>query len=182
MKKNLLKLSALAPLGLTLALLGGCATNASVGKMVYRYQGTQPPKSAVLRHNIGVAAVAGGHETTPFWTSQISNSGFKQALEQSLHYSHLYTQLKQANFRLNVNLLKLEQPFLGLDLKVVAVVHYSLQDVKTKKTVFNKTITSKYTATFSDSPLAFIRLKIANEGAARMNIKALLADLYKVKV
>ena len=182
MKKHSVKIGSLVFLGLPLVLLGGCATNASVGQMVYNYKGTQPPKSSALLHNISVNDVAGGHETNPLWTSQISNSGFKQALEISLKNSKLYSKLNNANFQLSARLIKLDQPFLGLDLKVVAVVDYALKSRKTGKTVFNKTITSQYTATFSDSPIAFIRLKIANEGAARMNIKQLIQDLYAVRM
>ena len=52
MKKHSVKIGSLVFLGLPLVLLGGCATNASVGQMVYSYKGTQPPKSSGLLHNI----------------------------------------------------------------------------------------------------------------------------------
>lgn len=85
-------------------------------------------------------------------------------------------------FVLNVNLIKLKQPLLGLKYKVIAEINYKLQDVKLKKLVFNKTITSSYTATLSDSPIGIKRMRLANEGAARANIEQLIKDLYAVKL
>ena len=177
-----LKHTAFAGLGCSLLILGGCATNASVGQMVYKYQGPSSPKSKSLIHNIAMGQVTGGHETNPLWTSQISNSGFQKAVVGSLESSKLYPKLQTAGYRLTAKLVQLHQPFLGLDLTVKATVHYQLLNTKTDKVKFNKTIKSKYTATFSDSPVAFIRLKVANEGAARMNIKQLIQDLYRLEI
>ena len=161
-------------------VLGGCATNADVGQMVANYQPAHKLKNAALHNNINVAAVNGGHETNPLWTSQIDNDGFKSALIQSLQQANLSSQLASAGYKLTANLVKLHQPLLGLNLTVTAQVHYNLQNQKTNKIVYDRDITSSYTATFKDSALAITRLKMANEGAARENISNLINDLYNL--
>ena len=44
--------------------------------------------------------------------------------------------------------------------------------------VYENTITTPFTAPFSASLIAVARLKIANEGAARVNIERLIQELY----
>ena len=51
----------------------------------------------------------------------------------------------------------------------------------TYKTVWAKTITTPYTANFSDSFLAVERLKMANEGAIRANLTQMVNDLVALK-
>jgi len=79
-------------------------------------------------------------------------------------------------------LISLDQPFIGLDLKVTATVEYSLEERSTGKKVFTKTISTPFTATFSDAALAFERLKIANEGAVRENIEKIIDELLSLKI
>jgi hypothetical protein len=47
--------------------------------------------------------------------------------------------------------------------------------------VLLETITAPYTATFSDSPIGFVRVKRANEGSVKANITQFLALLRAVK-
>ena len=158
--------------------LSGCASNASIEQMTYNNNTTEKPNKVALINNISIPTVTGGKETNPLWTSQINNENFKQALEASLQKANLYHMVNGEKYQLTANLLNLDQPFMGLDLKVTLQVHYNLQDKKSNQIIFNKNITSSYTATFSDSPVAITRLKIANEGAARENIQQLIKELY----
>lgn len=179
LKKNVFLLMLLA-----LVSLAGCATNAGVSQMTADAEGLPAkPKNSQFVHNIGVQQVSGGHETNPLWTSQINNENFKQALKISLINANLYNKFSGENskYMLNAQLIKLEQPLIGLDFTVNCEVHYDLKDVKTNKVIFNKNIASSYTATVSDAFVAGERLKLANEGAARTNIKKLIEDLYQLE-
>lgn len=82
---------------------------------------------------------------------------------------------------MTATLIKLQQPFIGLNLTVNCQVKYNLTNRNTNEMVYNKTINSTYTATFSDSALAVQRLRLANEGAARENIRQFIMDLYSLK-
>lgn len=160
-------------------VLTGCASNATVGGMTYKDQMTGKPKNASLVDNVGISSVTGGHETNPLWASQINNKNFEQALEASLKNADLYNKVN-GKYQLKATLIKLKQPLLGLDLQVVCQAHYTIQNVAVNKVIYDKDITTTYTATFKDSPIAITRLKLANEGAARENIKQLIADLYQL--
>jgi hypothetical protein len=162
-------------------MLSGCASNPSVGGMTYSYTSTIPPRDKNLIHNVTVSSVAGGEETNPLWKSRIDNANFETALIDSLKSAKLYQQLAKSNYLLQATLIRQDQPTFGLDLKVTTTVNYTLTNKRTKKTVFHRTITSAYTATFNDSVLAVTRLKDANEGAIRQNIKMLISALYQLR-
>ena len=158
--------------------LTGCASNASVDQMVYKSNTSEKPQKVTLVNNIAVSTVTGGTETNPLWISKINDANFKSALEQSLQQANLYHVINGEKYQLQANLLKVEQPFIGLNFKVVCYAHYKLKDKKSNKVIFDKDITSSYTATFNDSPIGMVRLKIANEGAARENFQKLIKELY----
>jgi hypothetical protein len=65
---------------------------------------------------------------------------------------------------------------------VTSTVRYSLVDAKSLKEVYGRTTQISFTAKFSDSLLGAERLRIANEGAVKENIKLLLADLEVLKL
>jgi hypothetical protein len=88
----------------------------------------------------------------------------------------------EGRFNLKVTLLKVEQPMFGLDLKVVTSVSYILFDNKTKKVLFDKIIDAAHTATFGDAFDAVTRLKIANEGSGKNNIRTFLEQLSELDV
>ena len=70
-----------------------------------------------------------------------------------------------------------EQPIFGLDLTVTMTVDYTLLDASDGEKIFHKMLTAGYTATVNQSFYGVERLKIANEGAARENIRSLLDQL-----
>ena len=77
-------------------------------------------------------------------------------------------------------MVKLHQPLVGFNLTVTCEVNYLIQDAQSKATVYNKNIVSSYTAKFGDDLMAATRLRDANEGAARENIRQFINDLYKL--
>lgn len=157
--------------------LSGCATNADTSQMTVAPVMPQKIKNQALLNNVNVSSVKGGHETNPLWMSQINNANFEEALKNSLRYARLY-QNNNAKYNLDVNLIELKQPYIGLNYTVECQAHYRLQNVDSNKIIFDKDITSSYTAKFQDSLYAVTRLKMANEGAARANINEFIQEVY----
>lgn len=169
----------LSIIALGAAILAGCATPARVDQMSVQTSVISSQQYDVaLRNSIAVLDVTGGKETNPMWTSEVSSADFSAALESSLQSAGLLSLGKQAgNFALTTHLQKLDQPIFGIDMTVTATANYSLSDRKTGKELFAKTISTPFTATFSDAAYGPSRLKIANEGAVKKNIQKLLDEL-----
>jgi hypothetical protein len=148
--------------------------------MTYFQQSEKHPQNKALVNGVTVAGVTGGHETNALWISKINNDNFKAALYQSLQSANLSHVYDGAKHRLSAQILDVDQPLAGLDLTVTCKVNYKLLSVKKNKVVYDKDITTSYTATFSQAPIAGMRLQMANEGAARLNIKKFIDDLYKL--
>lgn len=159
------------------AMVAGCATPSGPGAMTARdVQAATPVSESVS------VFVTGGKETNPMFISQISNADFREALKQSLLNSGLAKEVpdKDGRYRLDAFIGALDQPFIGGDFTVKMEVSYTLTDVTAKKLVWQKSISSAHTATFSDSVLGVERLRFANEGAARRNIEAAVAEMAKL--
>ncbi len=159
----------------------GCATPTKMQNMVYGGLGAgQKHYDGALKKEVAVLAVAGGEETNPLWTSEISNEEFRSALMKSLADQGLFSE--NGKYQLTANLLYVRQPIFGLDMEVRTQVRYMLKNSENNKVVFDKTILSRYTATVGDTIWATKRVRLANEGSARTNIGGLLEELSKLKV
>ncbi|MCE5972350.1 hypothetical protein LZA78_02440 [Sinirhodobacter sp. WL0062] len=150
--------------------LAGCAEPANQAAMVPG-QIALAPSSSPYKQNISSVSGFGGEETNPLWTSEISKEEFQKALEASIKRAGLYSD--RGRYSLRADILSVEQPLVGLDLKVTMTVRYNLTDAN-GRIRFDETITSEYTATFSEAFVAIERLKKANEGVARENISKFL--------
>lgn len=175
------KLIYLVPLMLALS---GCATPARIDQMTAkRIDTSKAAMKTPLNNNLSVKSVSGGESTNPLWVSKVGDEDFRQALEQSLKAAMLLSSdQSNSSYLLSAKLISLDQPLMGFDLRVTATVEYSLQERATGATVFSKSISTPFTATFSDAALAFERLKIANEGAARENIEKVIDELLSLKI
>ena len=142
----------------------------------------QKPKNSALINNISIKEVKGGEETNPLWIPKVNNQNFKEAIARSLQQATLYQAAPKAKYNLYVNLESLEQPALGFSFTVACKVHYKLLDAKTKLAIFDQHITSTYTAKVSDALYAPLRMKIANEGAAKANIEQFTLALYQLPI
>ena len=162
-------------------ILSACATPARVDQMTVAPTAVTVPEA--LRQNVAIKDVTGGQETNPLWTSQVSSAEFERALESSLRGANLLQGNRQAGrFTLTAQLGKLDQPFIGLSMTVTASVLYMLVERSTGQTIWQDTIVTPYTASFGDALLGIERLKLANEGAVRSNIAALIEKLVRLKV
>jgi hypothetical protein len=170
MLQNLTRLAAAAGL----ALLAACATPAEPGRMVVAPGAGVRPFPAAFSAAICVRTVEGGQETNPLLMSQVDDRAFRFALEESLRENGLLG--RTCRYQADANLLSLMQPMFGLDLRVTALVNYKLED-NAGAPLLRETIASAFTATFSDSAIAIMRLKIANEGAIRASISDFLGRI-----
>jgi len=163
-------------------ILSGCAAPAAVEKMAATHVDTSSVRAdSPMKNGIVIKSVSGGTATNPMWLSKVGDENFKQALQQSLQSSALLApDGTNGNYTLDVKLLSLEQPFAGFDLKVTATAQYILQEVSSGKQVLNTTIVTPFTATVGDAFVAMVRLKIANEGAIRLNIEDFIKQLVAV--
>ncbi len=139
-------------------------------------------RDAPLRNKLAIKDVTGGTETNPMWVSNVSSSDFEKALEASLKSAGLLADRQAGDFVLTADLTELEQPFIGLDMTVTSSVRYMVVQRSSGKTVFDRTVTTPYTAKLSDALIAIERLKLANEGAIRTNIGELLSQLMQLKI
>ena len=165
------------------ALLTACASPAEVQNMVV----TKSSVATVLSTSPFAAAIAiksvnGGEDTNPLWISEVSNAGFREALRGSMAQTGLLSsETSNAKFDLNATLAKIDQPLFGLDLTVTSHVRYRLTERSTVKDWFDEEISVAHTATFSDAAFAVQRLRFANEGSIRENIKKFLEELSRRK-
>jgi hypothetical protein len=162
---------------LVLLSLGACASGATPGAMTVPVsEQTLLSPSSRLRQAVQLGEVGGGRETNPLWTSQVASSDFAAALRQSLA-THAMLAINNQTFRLDATLVGLEQPLAGFDLEVRSRVRYRLADAASGAVVFDREVPASYTAPFSSSFYAVERLRLANEGAVKENIRLFLAAL-----
>jgi hypothetical protein len=164
-------------------VLTGCASSAKIDGMTVANNQTQALQfDQPLHDNLQLSEVNGGEKTNPLWTSEIDGADFRAALSQSLNNAGLLSTSGDAPFSLRANLLKVEQPLFGLDLEVTTEVEYTLVEKASGKVLFRETLRTPFTAGVSDAFMAIKRLRLANEGAAKENIAALLKRLSAFKV
>jgi hypothetical protein len=181
MNHRLIHLSLLAGV----VVLAGCAAPARIEQMQVEPSVASRGvlANSPLRDNVAIKDVTGGKETNPMWVSNVGSPEFERALEGSLRSAGLLSANRQTGrYVLTAHLLKLDQPMFGASMTVTASVEYLLTERATGKEVFSRTITLPYTAAFSDAFIGSERLKLANEGAIRTNIAALIEALGSQKL
>jgi hypothetical protein len=172
----------LLPIAIAL-LLTGCAAPARIDQMTSTASPAQRVLQTPLRANVAVRDVTGGKETNPMWVSNVGSSEFEQALEASLRDAGLLAPGKQAGkYMLVAHLENLDQPFGGFNMTVTATVSYSLVERATGKEVLNRRVSLPYTASLSSAFVGTERLRIANEGAVKVNIAKLIDELFAMKI
>lgn len=165
-----------------IALCAGCASPAQIsGMSVSVEQAKTSTYDSQLRNNIRLSEVNGGDKTNPLWTSEIDSPDFGAALKQSLANANLLGD-ESATYALRANLLRVDQPIFGLDFEVTSEVEYTLIETATNKVVLREMIRTPFTAGFGDSVIGIKRLRLANEGSARVNIIAMLKRLSDLKI
>lgn len=173
LQQSLVRLGCLTSLVLAL-LSGGCATASKPTAMV------ADAAPVANRHNAAVVVdVTGGAETSSLGASNISNRDFAQAIESSLTQSGLFSRVaaEGGDYRLNAQIVRLDRPMFGASFTVNLEVTWRLFRTGNPEAIWEKAISSSFTATMGDAFAGVTRLRLANEGAARANIKDAIAQL-----
>ncbi len=169
-----------ASVTVALLALSACATPSEPSHMTVSTPSTIIEYPSALRHRLCVRTVTGGEGTNPLWVSKVSSEDFQSALSSSLENAELLAAPSACHYQVDANMLGLSQPSIGLIMEVISHVNYRVFDTADQP-VLLETVTAPYTATFSDSPIGFIRFKRANEGSVKANIAQFLTLLRAVK-
>lgn len=179
MKNNFFLYGAIVGL---VVIISGCASPARIDQMSVAGQPSQRVAETPLRNNLAIKDVTGGKETNPMWKSNIGSAEFEQALEASLRAVGLLADRQAGRYTLTAHLESVDQPFIGLDMTVTASVSYVVSERATGKDVFKRTFAVPYTASFGDAFVGVERLRLANEGAIRVNITQLIDELFRLNI
>ena len=163
---------------LTLAvIISGCSTGALSINMI--------PEDVTVtnRHAYSVLVkTSGGQETNPAFASKISNDNFQTAIIDSIKKYGLFSSILTdgvGDLRLDVEMQSLDQPSFGMDLTVSLATKWTLTNIRDNTVELSDVILSSCTATSGDSLIFVKRLQIANEMAAKKNIKEALTKISK---
>ena len=162
-----------------LTVLAACAAPAEPGRMAASAPVQESPfASTPFATEIAIAAVGGGEETDPTWTSEVGNGEFREALALSLDRHGVFCPYEAlARYRLEVVLVELNQPSRGFTFNVTSYVRYKLTRSADGQVLFDELVSSAGTATIEDAFIGIERLKIANERAIQHNIARFLERL-----
>ena len=130
--------------------------------------------SPKYRNAMAVRSVSGGRVMNALTVMGVADEPFKAALESTLAANGYLARSGTPKFYLDAEIRNLDQPLIGLDLDVTADVTYKVSGPGAAATY---PIRSTARATFSDSPIAADRMRIANERAMRQNIEQFLQAL-----
>jgi hypothetical protein len=166
---------------LAVLALASCASGADPAKMAVRAPPQTAPYPSKLQSAMCVGTVTGGEETNPLWVSKVGNEDFRAALTNSMHEAGLIGAPNACAYPLDVHLLGLSQPAFAFNMTVESHVNYKVHD-KAGTPVLLTTVNARFTAPFDDAILGVVRLKHANEGSIRENIRQFLTQLQAVTV
>jgi hypothetical protein len=127
-------------------------------------------ESSPLWKSTGIGKITGSTKPNNLWKTKVSKQVFEDALRQTLSL-HAVLSESGGTYKVSAILKELRQPFLGLELAVTARVEYKVIRTVDNVVVFNREITKTHTSTLNDSFVFSDRLKLANEGAVKENIK-----------
>ena len=150
--------------------LAGCASQ----QAMHVNPGAVTNPVAKYKNAIAVRTVSGGQVMNVLTVPGVADEPFKAALESSLAANGYLAKTGAPKYYLDAEIKNLDQPLIGLDLEVVSTVTYKVSGAGAPASF---PITAKGMATFSDSPIAVDRIRIANERAMQDNIRQFLVAL-----
>jgi hypothetical protein len=126
-----------------------------------------------------------GKEAKAKWTSQITSEAFLEAVAQSVQKSGLFAAVLKtpgADFDLQISCVNGDEPAFGFNMTVDLVTRWALTKKSSGEALFRENVSTTYTAKMGDAFAGATRLRLANEGVARENIKEGLRRLSKLKL
>jgi hypothetical protein len=174
-RNNRFSIGAFALLAAFGVVLSGCATATQTAAMA-------PKTEWHVRKNAQTVTiqVGGGSATSSMGASQIANDDFARAIQQAVIDSGLFAKADLAgsgDYRLDVQIVRLQQPLFGASFNVVLETTWRLSKQSDRSVVWEKSITSNFTATMGDAFAGVTRLRLATEGAARNNVSDAISQI-----
>lgn len=171
---NLPRISALV-ISAAALLFGGCATPSKSTEMVAALAApvTKHPQTLSVK-------VSGGSETSKMGASKISDDDFAEAIRASITQAGLFSKISPAeasDYNLDVQIVRLDQPMVGLAMTVTMEATWRLTKRNNQQVVWQKAVVTPFTAKMGDAFAGVTRLRLANEGAARENIKEAIGQM-----
>lgn len=158
-------------IALLIFLLNACAAGPRQEAMIAEVSANAViSESSPLWKSTGIGDITGSAKTNRLWKSKIPKQVFENALRQSLNL-HAILSEGSGKYKISAMLKELRQPFIGIELAVTARVKYKVTRTLDKVIVFEREITVTNTTNLDDSYVFSNRLKLANEGAIKANIK-----------
>lgn len=173
-------------------MLGACSSPAkSYNMIVYQSDVVAAHPDTPFKHALVIARVDGGEETNHLWTSEVSGTEYRKALESSLGLSRLLADpASAARFDLYVNLAEVKRPFFGYGYTASSGIDYQVIEKETNRIWFRETVFGTFTAEmgrfchidpFDLSCNWRSLLRLANEGSIRGNINQFIKKLLESK-
>lgn len=177
-----------AVLVLAAAGLGGCGTPTQSLTMAITPADALQLRTWVpegLKFNVVLDTVQGGESTSMWWGSKVSGMTLEQSLEDSLRSLGMLPASPQnpALYQLRAQLLSVVQPLVAADTTVTVTINYQLIDRNSGAVLYQRALRTAHKTEFTDSMISMPeRTRLANEGAVRENIIAMLRDLMALRV
>lgn len=170
-----IRIAALVATAIAATVFSGCATPSKPSAMV-------PSATDFGRKNQRniTLTVSGGQKTNGAGASQVSDEDFASAIAAAIEKTQLFKGISapnSADYLLQVFIVRLDQPFMGMNMTVTLETNWILTRRADGKALWQFSSPSTFTATPGDSLSGATRLRIANEGAARANIEKALKSL-----
>ena len=160
-----------------LLLMTGCESVSQVPLVTAMMPPIQP-SPVVSKKTLVIGEVTGGQENGMMSMSKIEDSGFRDALFQTLRKSGLFVKVaaaqdKDSDYRLDAEILSQEMHPPPISPTATLYARYVLTDLHTNE-VWAENIFSKYSTSFDISSG-----REANEGAVRSNLTQVVEKLSK---
>lgn len=174
MKKSISSLLGIVVLA---ALAGGCAT-AKPEAMVptdFKIEKKHAASAVVSKPSAADAAAK--------WTTQIQAGNFLEAVSLAIQKSGLFAAVlttSGADYELEVTKVRGDEPAMGFNMTVDLVTRWVLKRKSSGEVVFQGNISTTHTAGMGEAFAGGTRLRLANEGAAKANIKEGLRRLSQL--
>ncbi|WP_150000768.1 hypothetical protein [Iodidimonas gelatinilytica] len=164
-------------------LMAGCASPAQKQNMIVDQSAlVKEAENSRFSQSLMITSVSGGEETNPLWTSEIDSDAFHGALTDSLKHSGLIAETpEQAKYELRAILAKVKQPSIGFNYTVTSDISYLITEKSSGNLIFEEEISTPYTASLGESIYGVKRLRLANEGSIRENIKTFIARILSTE-
>lgn len=130
-------------------------------------------------------AVFGATDISASKPIHILDEDFTKALASSVENSGLFRRALRdvsGKYQLQATFIQLDEQIFGIDMTASMEIHYIMASTTPKKAVWEKKISSSFTAGMSDSVISITRLQLATEGAARRNIEQAIQEISKLQL